>query len=50
MGHDDHCCACRAYILNIYTDFFPCVVSPCVFIYNAPVIRREMEQKVWNLI
>ena len=54
-GHDDRewqtdWWPFRAYFINIFNDFFPCVISPCVFIFNAPVIRRGMEQKVRNVV
>ena len=33
----------RAYILALYSDMFPCVISPMIVLFGAPSVRRKFK-------
>ena len=32
----------RAYILAVYSDLYPAIISPSAILYGAPTIRRKI--------
>ena len=36
----------RAYILAVYSDLYPAIISPSAILYGAPSIRRKILQTI----
>ena len=32
----------RAFIIAVYTDLYPCIISPAVIIFSSPIIRDRI--------
>ena len=39
----------RAFIIAVYSDFFPCIFSPAFLLYSAPVFKEKMLNSIDNL-
>ena len=40
----------RAFVLALYSDFFPCIAMPAVLYYSAPVFRDKISTDISKFI